>query len=71
MTSGLELQRLGMEPEPRNAQEVEGGLNPAAARGPDNLEISIMKPLFTMQVAVNTLQPHNNRNIRMRNVVTR
>ncbi|MGA3213801.1 MAG: hypothetical protein ABSD20_21040 [Terriglobales bacterium] len=35
--SGLKLQRLGvlMEPEPGNAQEVEGVLNPAAARGPD------------------------------------
>ena len=35
--SGLKLQRLGMlmEPQPRNPQEVEGVLNPAAARGPD------------------------------------
>jgi predicted GH43/DUF377 family glycosyl hydrolase len=35
--SGLELQRIGMlmEPEPGNPQEVEGVLNPAAARGPD------------------------------------
>ena len=35
--TGLHLQRLGliMEPEPGNAQEVEGTLNPAAARGPD------------------------------------
>ena len=35
--SGFELQRLGilMEPERGNAQEVEGVLNPAAARGPD------------------------------------
>jgi predicted GH43/DUF377 family glycosyl hydrolase len=35
--SGLKLQRLGlvMEPEPGNPQEVEGVLNPAAARGPD------------------------------------
>jgi predicted GH43/DUF377 family glycosyl hydrolase len=35
--SGFELQRLGlvMEPEPGNPQEVEGVLNPAAARGPD------------------------------------
>jgi predicted GH43/DUF377 family glycosyl hydrolase len=35
--SGLMLQRLGvvMEPEPRNPQEVEGVLNPGAARGPD------------------------------------
>ena len=34
---GLKLQRLGfmMEPEPGNPQEVEGVLNPAAARGPD------------------------------------
>lgn len=33
----LELQRLGqvMEPEPGNALEAEGALNPAAARGPD------------------------------------
>jgi len=37
LMSGLTLQRLGMlmEPEPGNAQEVEGVLNPAAARGPD------------------------------------
>jgi len=37
LMSGLKLQRLGMlmEPEPGNAQEVEGVLNPAAARGPD------------------------------------
>jgi predicted GH43/DUF377 family glycosyl hydrolase len=35
--SGFNLQRLGlvMEPEPGNPQEVEGVLNPAAARGPD------------------------------------
>jgi len=35
--SGFELQRLGMimEPEPGNPREVEGVLNPAAARGPD------------------------------------
>jgi beta-1,2-mannobiose phosphorylase / 1,2-beta-oligomannan phosphorylase len=35
--SGFRLQRLGvvMEPEPGNPQEVEGVLNPAAARGPD------------------------------------
>jgi predicted GH43/DUF377 family glycosyl hydrolase len=35
--SGFKLQRLGMlmEPEPGNSQEVEGVLNPAAARGPD------------------------------------
>jgi predicted GH43/DUF377 family glycosyl hydrolase len=35
--SGLKLQRLGqiMEPEPGNPMEVEGILNPAAARGPD------------------------------------
>jgi predicted GH43/DUF377 family glycosyl hydrolase len=34
---GFKLQRLGfmMEPEPCNPQEVEGVLNPAAARGPD------------------------------------
>src|SRR5271163_2639078 len=37
LMSGLQLQRLGMlmEPEPGNAQEVEGVLNPAAARGLD------------------------------------
>jgi beta-1,2-mannobiose phosphorylase / 1,2-beta-oligomannan phosphorylase len=36
--SGLKLQRLGqiMEPEPGNPMEVEGVLNPAAARGPDD-----------------------------------
>jgi predicted GH43/DUF377 family glycosyl hydrolase len=35
--SEFKLQRLGMvmEPEPGNPQEVEGVLNPAAARGPD------------------------------------
>src|ERR1700687_3868257 len=35
--SGFTLQRLGMlmEPEPGNPQEVEGVLNPAAARGRD------------------------------------
>jgi predicted GH43/DUF377 family glycosyl hydrolase len=35
--SGFELQWLGMlmEPEPGNPQEIEGVLNPAAARGPD------------------------------------
>jgi predicted GH43/DUF377 family glycosyl hydrolase len=35
--SGLKLQRLGMmmEPEPGNAHEAEGVLNPAAVRGPD------------------------------------
>jgi len=35
--SGSKLQRLGlvMEPEPGNPQEIEGVLNPAAARGPD------------------------------------
>jgi len=35
--TGFKLQRLGqiMEPEPGNPQEVEGVLNPAAARGPD------------------------------------
>src|SRR6202451_2153839 len=35
--SGFKLQRLGMvmEPEPGNLQEIEGVLNPAAARGPD------------------------------------
>ena len=35
--SGFKLQRLGilMEPEPGNPHEVEGVLNPAAARGPD------------------------------------
>ncbi len=37
LTSGLKLQRLGilMEPESGNPHEVEGILNPAAARGPD------------------------------------
>ncbi len=37
LMSGLKFQRLEMlmEPEPGNAQEVEGVLNPAAARGPD------------------------------------
>jgi predicted GH43/DUF377 family glycosyl hydrolase len=35
--SGFQMQRLGlvMEPEPGNPQEIEGVLNPAAARGPD------------------------------------
>ena len=35
--SGFKLRRLGMimEPEPGNAREIEGVLNPAAARGPD------------------------------------
>ena len=35
--SGFQLNRLGvvMEPEPGNPLEVEGTLNPAAARGPD------------------------------------
>jgi predicted GH43/DUF377 family glycosyl hydrolase len=33
--SGLKLQRLGMLMEPGNPQEIEGVLNPAAARGPD------------------------------------
>ena len=35
--SEFQLQRLGpvMEPEPGNPQEIEGVLNPAAARGPD------------------------------------
>jgi predicted GH43/DUF377 family glycosyl hydrolase len=35
--SGLKLKRLGMimEPEPGNPNEVEGTLNPGAARGPD------------------------------------
>ena len=35
--SGFQLKRLGqiMAPEPGNPQEVEGVLNPAAARGPD------------------------------------
>ena len=35
--SGFKLQRLGvlMEPEPGNPNEIEGVLNPAAARGPD------------------------------------
>jgi hypothetical protein len=35
--SGFNLQRLGMmmETEPGNPQEIEGVLNPAAARGPD------------------------------------
>lgn len=37
VTSELQLQRLGtiMEPEAGNLQEIEGVLNPAAARGPD------------------------------------
>ena len=36
--SGFKLQRLRMviEPEPGNPQEVEGILNPAAVRGPDD-----------------------------------
>jgi hypothetical protein len=35
--TGFQLQRLGqiMAPEPGNPHEVEGVLNPAAARGPD------------------------------------
>ena len=35
--SEFKLRRLGMlmEPEPGNPMEVEGVLNPAAARGPD------------------------------------
>jgi hypothetical protein len=35
--SGFQLQRLGqiMEPQSDNAQEIEGVLNPPAARGPD------------------------------------
>jgi hypothetical protein len=45
--TGFALQRLGMpmEPEPGNAQEVEGVLNPAAARGPDG---SIKPPLRSL-----------------------
>src|SRR5580658_7477396 len=37
LMSGFQLKRLGlvMEPEPGNPQEIEGVLNPAAARGPD------------------------------------
>jgi len=37
LMNGFELQRLGlvMEPESGNPQEIEGVLNPAAARGPD------------------------------------
>src|ERR1017187_6018649 len=37
LMSGFKVQRLGMlmEPQPGNPQEVEGVLNPAAARGPD------------------------------------
>ncbi len=37
MTNPFQLHRLGqiMEPEPGNSHEVEGVLNPAAARGPD------------------------------------
>ena len=37
MTSGFQLNRLGqiMQPEPRNPHEVEGVLNPGAARGHD------------------------------------
>jgi predicted GH43/DUF377 family glycosyl hydrolase len=37
MKTDFQLQRLGtmMEPQPGNAQEVEGVLNPAATRGPD------------------------------------
>jgi beta-1,2-mannobiose phosphorylase / 1,2-beta-oligomannan phosphorylase len=37
LTSEVQLQRLGMimEPEAGNPQEIEGVLNPAAARGPD------------------------------------
>jgi predicted GH43/DUF377 family glycosyl hydrolase len=37
LMSGFQLQRLGMlmEPEPGNPQEIEGVLNPGAARGPD------------------------------------
>jgi hypothetical protein len=40
--SDFQLQRLGMlmEPEPGNPQEVEGVLNPAAARGPDGEPLS-------------------------------
>jgi hypothetical protein len=49
--SGFELQRLGMlmEPQPGDLQEVEGVLNPAAARGPDG-ELY----LFPRLVAVGT-----------------
>ena len=41
--SGFKLQRLGMmmEPEPGNPQEVEGVLNPAAARGPDGAALPL------------------------------
>jgi hypothetical protein len=37
--SGFQLKRLGqvMEPEPGNPLEIENVLNPAAARGPDDL----------------------------------
>ena len=37
LMSSFKLQRMGivMEPQPGNAQEVEGVLNPAAVRGPD------------------------------------
>lgn len=37
LMSGFKLRRLAMlmEPEPGNPQEIEGVLNPAAARGPD------------------------------------
>jgi len=33
--SGFKLQRLVMEPEPGNPQEIEGVLNPVAVRGPN------------------------------------
>jgi hypothetical protein len=40
LMNGFELQCLGMvmEPESRNPQEIEGVLNPAAARGPDGVQ---------------------------------
>jgi beta-1,2-mannobiose phosphorylase / 1,2-beta-oligomannan phosphorylase len=46
LMSGFKLQRLGtlMEPEPGNPQEVEGVLNPAAARGPDG-DLYLFPPL--------------------------
>ena len=56
--SGFQLQRLGlmMEPEPGNPQEVEGVLNPAAARGPDG-----QLYLFPRLVARGQLFAHRHR----------
>ena len=52
--TGFEMRRLGllMEPDPSRPEEVEGVLNPAAARGPEPPELVLSRLVYRSDPAM-------------------